>query len=77
VHVDKRGTKKAVDDAIYDAGASNVRSSHIDFPNFGVAYDLSALDKPLSANELAALTENAARITDDPTAIRWLRSIPL
>ena len=31
VHVDKRGTKKAVDDAIYAAGVSNLQSAHIDF----------------------------------------------
>lgn len=77
MHVDKRGTKKAVDDAIYAAGANNVRSAHIDFPDFGVAYELSALDHCLSVDATRALAEEAIRLTGDPSAIRWVRTIPL
>jgi len=77
VHVDKRGTKKAVDDAIYNAGASNLRSSHIDFPQYGVAYDLSALDRPLSDADTTRLVTEASELTGDPQAIRYVRAIPL
>ncbi len=77
VHVDKRGTKKAVDDAIFKAGANNLRSAHIDFPDYGIAYDVSALDRELTPEQVAHLLHEAAEITGDPTAIRWLRAIPL
>ncbi len=77
VHADERGTKKAVDDAIFAAGANNVRSAHVDFPRYGLAYDLSALDRALTEAEIDALVESAARITGDPTAIRAVRTIPL
>ena len=77
VHVDKRGTKKAVDDAIFAAGANNLRSAHIDFPNVGIAYDVSALDQALSPEATQELAREAIRLTGDPTAIRWMRSIPL
>ena len=77
VHVDKRGTKKAVDDAIYQAGANNLRSAHIDFPNVGIAYDLSALDRPLTDQQCAELVTQANSITGSDRAIRWLRQIPV
>ncbi|MGM0576557.1 MAG: NAD(P)-dependent oxidoreductase [Myxococcota bacterium] len=77
VHVDTRGTKKAVDDAIFGAGANNLRSAHIDFPKVGVAYDLSALDRTLTDEETAAIAREASELTGDPTAIRWVRTIPL
>ena len=77
VHVDKRGTKKAVDDAIFNAGANNLRSAHIDFPVVGIAYDLSALDRELTPAQTAALADEACQLTGDDTAIRWVRTIPL
>ena len=77
VHVDKRGTKKAVDDAIDAAGASNIRSAHIDFPKYGIAYDLSALDQRLSPEQTELLAAEASSLTRDPTAIRWIRTIDI
>jgi len=77
VHVDKRGTKKAVDDAIFNSGASNLRSAHIDFPKYGIAYDLSALDTAMSAADTAALVAEASELTGDPNAIRFVRSVPV
>jgi len=74
VHSDVRGTKKAVDDAIFEAGASNVRSAHVDFPEYGIAYDVSVLDRPLTAVQAQALVAGAERITGQPNAIRWLRT---
>jgi D-3-phosphoglycerate dehydrogenase len=77
VHVDKRGTKKAVDDAIYQAGANNLRSAHIDFPEVGIAYDLSALDRELTEPQCKELMAQANALTGSENAIRWLRQIPL
>ncbi len=74
VHTDKRGTKKAVDDAIYDAGASNVRSAHVDFPEYGIAYDVSVLDKPLDDVQVQGLIASATKLTGEPDAIRSIRS---
>jgi D-3-phosphoglycerate dehydrogenase len=74
VHTDKRGTKKAVDDAIYEAGASNVGSAHVDFPEYGIAYDVSILDRPLSDAQADHLVSTAHRITGEANAIRWLRT---
>ena len=77
VHSDVRGTKKAVDDAIYQAGISNLGSQHRDFPRHGIAYDLSVLDRPLSDGEVVGLVDHAARVSGDPTAIRAVRQIEL
>jgi len=74
VHSVSRGTKKAVDDAIYEAEASNLGSAHRDFPN-GVAYDLSVLDRPLSRAELDQLIERAVAISGDDRAIRSIRQV--
>ena len=77
VHSDVRGTKKAIDDTIYEAGASNLQSSHRDFPDYGVAYDLNALDQKLSDADLRAIIERAADLTGDATAIRSIRQFPI
>jgi D-3-phosphoglycerate dehydrogenase len=74
VHSVSRGTKKAVDDAIFEAGASNLESVHRDF-DAGVAYDLSVLDRPLADAELHRMVERAAQISGDPSAIRAVRQI--
>ena len=73
VHSDARGTKKALSDAIYEAGASNIQSSHRDFPKPGIAYDISAIDQPLEEAQLEDLVERARRLSKDETAIRSLR----
>lgn len=75
VHSDVRGTKKAIDDCIYEAGLSNLQSRHRDFPRYGVAYDVAALDRPLTQAQLAELVARARQITGDPSAIRALRVI--
>jgi len=73
VHSDARGTKKAISDAIYEAGASNLQSSHRDFSRYGFAYEVSAIDKPLAQEQLLHIIETARRISGDPTAIRAIR----
>jgi D-3-phosphoglycerate dehydrogenase len=77
VHADLRGTKKAVDDAIYAAGVNNLQSVHRDFPRYGIAYDLSVLDRALSDDELEALISEARRLTDREDAIRVIRQVAL
>ena len=76
VHSVSRGTKKAVDDAIFAAEVSNLGSSHRDFPN-GIAYDLSVLDRPLQRDELDEPVERAATLANEPRAIRSIRQVPL
>ena len=73
VHSDVRGTKKAIDDSVYEAGASNLQSSHRDFPDLGIAYDVNAIDQPLSDRQLHNIIEAAVSLSDDPRAIRTLR----
>ena len=76
-HATTRGTKRAIDEIIFDAGASNLSSEHRDFDHLGVAYDLAALDRPLSEEQLAELVRRAAAETGDPTAIRSVRQVTL
>ena len=77
VHSDDRGTKKAVDDAIYKAGVNNLQSTHRDFPRYGIAYDLSVLERALDEAEVQALIEEACEITGRDDAIRAVRQIVL
>ncbi|MFT6157543.1 MAG: D-3-phosphoglycerate dehydrogenase [Myxococcota bacterium] len=73
-HSTVRGTKKAVDDAIYSAEANNLGSTHRDF-DIGVAYDLSLLDRPLTDAELENLFANADDLSQDIKAVRSVRQI--
>ena len=73
VHSDVRGTKKAIDDSIYEAGASNLQSNHRDFPALGIAYDVNAIDQPLTDDQLNDLVETARSLSGDDHAIRALR----
>ena len=77
VHSDERGTKKAVDDVIFEAGVNNLQSLHRDFPRFGIAYDLSVLERPLTEEEVDSLVTEAARITGREDAIRAVRQLQL
>ncbi len=77
VHSDQRGTKKAVDDAIYEAGLNNLESSHRDFPDYGFAYDVNAIDRPMNREQLRKLVATATELTGDSHAIRAVRQIPV
>ncbi len=77
VHADLRGTKKAVDDAIYAAGIDNLESGHRDFRSYHIAYDLSVLDRPLTDEQIQGLIENARELTGRSDAIRAVRQIPV
>ncbi|MCB9758834.1 MAG: 3-phosphoglycerate dehydrogenase [Alphaproteobacteria bacterium] len=74
-HSTERGTKKALDDAIYEAEANNLRSQHRDFEQWGLAIDVSLLDRPLSEPQLRAIAEHTTAITGDPDAVRLVRQI--
>ena len=74
-HSTARGTKRAIGEAIYEAGASNLSSVHQDFNHLGFAYDLARLDKPLSQEKIDLLIERAAQLTGDQHAIRSIRQM--
>ena len=75
VHSTARGTKRSIDDAIFAAGASNISSVHRDFAEYGVAFDVAAIDAPLTEAQLQELCEAAARLTGRDDAIRSIRQI--
>ena len=77
VHSTARGTKRSIDDAIFAAGASNLSSVHRDFTEYGVAFDVAAIDAPLSEAQLEELCEAAARLTGHSDAIRSIRQITI
>ena len=77
VHSDRRGTKKIVDEVIYDAQANNLRSAHIDFPEYGIAYEVAALDRVITLEQCQELAQRSAEASGDPDAVRWVRSIPI
>jgi D-3-phosphoglycerate dehydrogenase len=74
-HSTARGTKRAVDEAIYAAGASNLSSTHKDFGAYGMAYELALLDRPLDALQLAQLVTDAGVMLGDENAIRSIRQV--
>ena len=73
VHSTTRGTRKAIQDAIFEAGASAESTAHQDFDDLGVAYDLTALDRPLDPAQLARMVALATELTGEPDAIRSVR----
>ncbi len=76
VHATTRGTKKALDDAIFEAEADNLRSQHRDFPRWGIALDVNLLDRPLRPEQLQRIVDHTAELTGDPHAVRLVRQIP-
>ncbi|MEE2751995.1 MAG: NAD(P)-dependent oxidoreductase [Myxococcota bacterium] len=75
VHATARGTKKALDDAIYEAGASNLRSHHRDFPQWGIAVDVNLLDRPLTEEQMRRIVALTAEVTGDKSAVRLIRQL--
>ena len=75
VHSDRRGTKKAIDETIYDAGLSNLSSVHKDFAPWGIAYDVNVIDGGLSQEQIQGLIDRTVQNTGDPTSIRSVRMI--
>ena len=76
-HSTARGTKRAIDEAIYEAGVSNLSSVHTDFNEFGFAYDLALIDATLSEEQVNALIQRADELTGAQKSIRSIRQIQL
>lgn len=73
VHADVRGTRKAITDTVYEAGADTMETAQQDFKKHGIAYEVMALDQPLGADALGALVERARELSGDAAAIRSIR----
>lgn len=73
VHSTRRGSRKAIQDAVFEAGASNVGTVHQDFEELGLAYDLLALDRPLDEAQLRRIDEAADALTGGGGSIRRVR----
>ena len=69
-------TKRAIDEAIYEANISNVSSVHRDFDDYGFAYDLALLDAKLDEKAVNDIINRAASLTGDAAAIRSVRQAP-
>jgi D-3-phosphoglycerate dehydrogenase / 2-oxoglutarate reductase len=74
-HSTARGTKRAIDEAIYEAGVSNLSSVHTDFDEYRMAYDLALIDRPLSSEQLQMLIQRADDLTQQTNAIRSVRQV--
>ncbi len=75
IHGTERGARKAIQDAIFDAGVSNLSTAHMDLDELGVAIDLLALDRPLSDAELQEIDDRASKLTGTPGVVRRVRQI--
>ena len=75
VHGTVRGARKAIQDAIFDAGVSNLSTAHIDIDELGIAIDLLALDRPLNDDELRAIDTRAGELTGVPGVVTRVRQI--
>ena len=76
-HSTARGTKRAIDEAIYEAGASNLSSVHKDFNEHGFAYDLALLDGPLTEEQINRIITRSRELTQVENTIRSVRQITL
>ncbi|MDP2315326.1 MAG: NAD(P)-dependent oxidoreductase [Pseudomonadota bacterium] len=77
VHSTRRGSRKALQDAIFEAGASNLSTVHQDFEDYGMAFDLSAIDRPLDEDQLRYVLSHAADLTGEAGSIRSIRQVTL
>ena len=74
-HSTARGTKRAIDEAIYQANVSNLSSVHKDFNELGFAYDLALLDGHLDEDEIALLIRRAEELTGEEKVIFSVRQV--
>ncbi len=77
VHSTVRGSRKALQDAIFEAGASNLSTVHQDFEDLGMAFDLSAIDRPLDDTQLHSVLTHARALTGVEGSIRSIRQVTL
>ena len=76
-HSTARGTKRAIDEAIYQANVSNLSSVHKDFNEFGFAYDLALLDGHLDEDEIKLLIRRAEELTGREKVIFSVRQVQM
>ncbi|MEC7983683.1 MAG: hypothetical protein VX278_00885 [Myxococcota bacterium] len=75
LHSTARGTKRAIDEAIYEAGVSNLASVHSDFNEYGFAYDLARLESELPLTAIQNIERRAKDLTGEENAIHSIRQI--
>lgn len=75
LHSTRRGSRKALQDAVFEAGASNLSTVHQDFEDFGMAYDLLAIDRALTTAQVESIAAHAAELTGDAGSIRSVRQV--
>ena len=74
-HATAKGTKRAIDEVIYDSDCSNLSSAHQDFNRWSFAYDLARLDKPLTQSQLEMIPQRAAELTGQDNVIHSIRQV--
>ena len=74
-HSTARGTKRAIGEAIYEAGVSNLSSVHTDFDEYGFAYDLALIDSSLSEDQVQNLIARALELTGAERTIHSIRQV--
>ena len=74
-HGTMRGTKRALDQAIFEAGADNLRSEHHDLERWSMALDINLLDRPLPNSALSKIAKRCAELSSDPEAVRSIRQV--
>jgi D-3-phosphoglycerate dehydrogenase len=74
-HATTRGTKRAVDEAIYEAGISNLSSIHSDFHDYGFAYEIALMDGALSHTAIFDIVRRAEELTGETNVIRSIRQV--
>ena len=74
-HATAKGTKRAIDEVIYDSDCSNLSSAHQDFNNWSFAYDLARLDKPLTLSQLKKISQRASQLTGQDNVIHSIRQV--
>lgn len=75
VHANVPGSRLAIQQGVFEAGGDNLATVHQDFPEWGMAYDLLAINRPLDPEQLAALAAGADRQTGQAGVIRALRQV--
>lgn len=75
VHGNVPGSRLAIQRGVFEAGGDNLATVHQDFAEYGMAYDLLALNRPLDGEQVDALVAQADRLTGQTGVIRALRQV--
>lgn len=69
IHCDSRGMKAEVDRAFYDMGLSILGTEHRDFKDYGVAYEVIAVDRAVTHEQLSLMAATVAKRTGVTRAV--------